>query len=81
MITLSVGTRDNLSRPVVWSTPVPIDEVEGKGVKFFIRQQGVGKFVRLKFVVTNDQEQPFLVSELYYLSIFLMQMAENDNVK
>lgn len=80
MITLQTAVRDNLTQALVWSAPVNIDEVVGKGVKFFFRSLGVGKFIRFKLKIVNEPNER-AVKDLYVLSLYLMQITESDDVE
>ena len=78
-ITLEIATRDNMSEPLIWSSPVSLEEIVDKGTAFFFRRLGVGKFIRFRLTVSNTTEVS--VDELYILSLIMVSMTEDDDVE
>lgn len=72
---ISIGTRANQAQSITWSAPIDINSVTNSTLSFYVREQGMGKFVRFKFIWNNDAVN--FIRELRFLTLVKVEEGQN----
>lgn len=74
-IQISIGVRGNQSQDIVWSTAKDIDRTTDSSLSFFLRQQGVGKYIRFRLTWGNTDDDN--VVDLRLLSLVKVEQSND----
>jgi hypothetical protein len=68
---VSIGTRSNQSKDVAWASPRDVDKDTDGSLNFFLRDVGVGKFLRFEFSFGNTETDN--IDDLRLLSLIKIE--------
>ncbi len=74
-LTVKVASRNNQDEALSWSSAIPVTNIDGSR-SFYIRNEGVGKYLRFKFEWENTATD--YITDLRLLSIVQVQDDDSD---